>query len=110
MAEPMTAGAIRQRFLQYFKDKGRTFEPLSALVPGDNPTLLFTHAGMVPFKHVFLGCEQRPYTRATSPKRCVHDDYLVSLMFFKNKQYHLVTALLLSLPWFSCLYLFSSKP
>ena len=68
----MTASAeIRQQFLDFFQRKQHTIVPSSSLVPGDDPTLLFTNAGMVQFKDVFLGREQRPYTRATSAQRCV---------------------------------------
>ncbi|MGM0564193.1 MAG: alanine--tRNA ligase [Pseudomonadota bacterium] len=68
----MTSSAkIRQQFLDYFAGKGHTVVPSSSLVPVGDDTLLFTNAGMVPFKNVFLGQEQRDYTRATSSQRCV---------------------------------------
>ncbi len=63
--------AIRQSFLDFFRDKGHVVVPSSPLVPANDPTLLFTNAGMVQFKEVFLGKEQRDYTRATSSQRCV---------------------------------------
>ncbi len=62
---------IRQAFLDYFKAQQHQVVPSSSLVPGNDATLLFTNAGMVPFKDVFLGAEQRSYTRATSSQRCV---------------------------------------
>ncbi|MFP5507126.1 MAG: alanine--tRNA ligase [Gammaproteobacteria bacterium] len=67
----MTSAEIRQSFLDFFKAKGHTAVPSSPLIPGNDPTLLFTNAGMVQFKDVFLGLEQRPYTRAASSQRCV---------------------------------------
>ncbi|MEH6712943.1 MAG: alanine--tRNA ligase [Paraglaciecola polaris] len=62
---------IRQAFLDFFADKGHQKVSSSSLVPGDDPTLLFTNAGMNQFKDVFLGTEQRKYTRAVSSQRCV---------------------------------------
>jgi alanyl-tRNA synthetase len=67
----MRSTDIRRRFLDYFKRQGHTIVPSSPLVPGNDPTLLFTNAGMVQFKDVFLGAEKRPYTRAVSSQRCV---------------------------------------
>jgi len=68
----MTASAeLRQKFLDYFKENGHQVVPSSSLVPGNDPTLLFTNAGMVQFKDVFLGRDKRDYTRATSSQRCV---------------------------------------
>lgn len=67
----MNSNEIRQAFLNYFKDKGHTIVASSPLVPGNDPTLLFTNAGMVQFKDVFLGLEKRSYSRATSSQRCV---------------------------------------
>ncbi|MBN2107647.1 MAG: alanine--tRNA ligase [Deltaproteobacteria bacterium] len=66
-----TAAEIRQAFLDYFKSKGHTPVESSALLPQNDPTLLFTNAGMVQFKDVFLGAETRPYTRATSSQKCM---------------------------------------
>jgi len=62
---------IRKAFLDYFAGKGHEVVPTSPLVPGNDPTLLFTNAGMVQFKDVFTGQDKRPYTRATSVQRCV---------------------------------------
>ncbi len=67
----MTTAQIRQRFLDYFKSKDHEVVASSSLVPGNDPTLLFTNAGMVQFKDVFLGHDQRPYSKATSSQRCV---------------------------------------
>ncbi|MCW8922621.1 MAG: alanine--tRNA ligase, partial [Gammaproteobacteria bacterium] len=68
----MTSSAeLRQQFLDFFKNKGHEVVASSSLVPGNDPTLLFTNAGMVQFKDVFLGRDKRPYTRATSSQRCV---------------------------------------
>jgi len=62
---------IRRDFLEFFRSKGHSVVPSSPLVPGNDPTLLFTNAGMVQFKDVFLGAEKRSYTRAASSQRCV---------------------------------------
>ncbi len=62
---------IREAFLAYFEEQGHTRVPSSSLVPGDDPTLLFTNAGMNQFKDTFLGTDPRPYVRATSSQRCV---------------------------------------
>src|SRR2546426_633010 len=67
----MTGAALREKFLQYFERNGHTRVRSSSLVPGDDPTLLFTNAGMVQFKSVFLGEERRDYVRATSSQKCV---------------------------------------
>src|SRR3982750_1767218 len=67
----MKSSEIRTRFLQYFERNGHTIVPSSPLVPGNDPTLLFTNAGMVQFKDVFLGQEKRSYVRATTAQRCV---------------------------------------
>jgi alanyl-tRNA synthetase len=66
-----TSNDIRQSFLEYFQSKGHEIVPSSSLVPSNDPTLLFTNAGMVQFKDVFLGREKRDYNRATSSQRCV---------------------------------------
>ena len=62
---------IRESFLQFFEGKGHTRVSSSSLIPKDDPTLLFTNAGMVQFKNAFLGLEDRGYTRATSCQKCV---------------------------------------
>jgi alanyl-tRNA synthetase len=62
---------IRRDFLEFFRSKGHAVVPSSSLVPGNDPTLLFTNAGMVQFKDVFLGAEKRSYSRAVSSQRCV---------------------------------------
>ena len=67
----MKTKAIRQKFVDYFVSKGHTHVPSSSLVPGDDPTLLFTNAGMNQFKDVFLGKEKRPYLRAVTAQKCV---------------------------------------
>src|SRR5689334_3387517 len=67
----MKSSEIRSRFLKYFEGKGHTIVPSSPLVPANDPTLLFTNAGMVQFKDVFLGREKRPYVRAASSQKCV---------------------------------------
>jgi alanyl-tRNA synthetase len=66
-----SSAQIRQDFLEFFASKGHTIVPSSSLVPGNDPTLLFTNAGMVQFKDVFLGAEKRSYSRAVSSQRCV---------------------------------------
>jgi len=67
----MNVAEIRRRFLDYFVAQGHALVASSPLVPANDPTLLFTNSGMVQFKDVFLGLEQRPYKRATTSQRCV---------------------------------------
>ncbi|OSM06141.1 alanine--tRNA ligase [Magnetofaba australis] len=67
----MTGNEIRKRFIQYFQKHGHTHERSSGLIPRNDPTLMFTNAGMVQFKSVFLGEEKRPYTRAVTSQKCV---------------------------------------
>lgn len=67
----MTGNDIRTKFLDYFKKSGHTIVDSSSLVPQDDPTLLFTNAGMVQFKTVFMGEDKRDYVRATTSQRCV---------------------------------------
>ena len=67
----MTVAEIRASFLEFFRKNGHTVVPSSPLVPGNDPTLLFTNAGMVQFKDCFLGKDKRDYTRAASSQRCV---------------------------------------
>jgi len=67
----MTTAEVRQKFLDYFQQKDHQVVASSSLVPGNDPTLLFTNAGMVQFKDVFLGQDKRNYTRAVSSQRCV---------------------------------------
>src|SRR5207247_10906037 len=65
----MTANEIRSSFLEYFEKNGHRVVPSSPLVPADDPTLLFTNAGMNQFKDLFLGREKREYTRATTAQK-----------------------------------------
>ncbi len=67
----MKSSEIRQQFLDFFESQGHTVVASSPLVPGNDPTLLFTNAGMVQFKDVFLGQDKRPYVRAATSQRCV---------------------------------------
>jgi len=67
----MKSSEIRQAFIDYFKEKGHHYVPSSSLIPANDPTLLFTNAGMVQFKETFLGLEPRSYNRAVSSQRCV---------------------------------------
>jgi alanyl-tRNA synthetase len=67
----LSANETRRTFLDFFVRNGHTLVPSASLVPSNDPTLLFTNAGMVPFKDTFLGLESRPYTRATSAQRCL---------------------------------------
>jgi len=70
-ATPRTTAALRQAFLDFFQSKQHTITVGSPLVPANDPTLLFTNAGMVQFKDVFLGADSRAYSRATTCQRCV---------------------------------------
>ena len=67
----MTTNELRQAFLEFFRERGHELVPSSPLVPGNDPTLLFTNAGMVQFKDVFLGLDERKYKRAATSQRCV---------------------------------------
>src|SRR5947207_15526036 len=68
----LTANQIRQQFIDFFVEKhGHTFVPSSSVVPWDDPTLLFTNAGMNQFKDVFLGTGTRPYRRAVNSQKCI---------------------------------------
>jgi alanyl-tRNA synthetase len=67
----MKASEIRATFLKYFESKGHTIVASSPVIPGDDPTLLFTNAGMNQFKDVFLGFDKRPYSRATTSQKCI---------------------------------------
>ena len=67
----MKVSQIRQAYLDFFAQKGHQIVPSSPVVPGDDPTLLFTNAGMNQFKDVFLGFDKRPYSRATTAQKCI---------------------------------------
>jgi alanyl-tRNA synthetase len=67
----LASAELRSLYLKFFRERGHQIVPSSSLVPGNDPTLLFTNAGMVQFKDVFLGKDQRSYTRAASSQRCV---------------------------------------
>ena len=71
MPEKLKGAQIRQDFIDFFIEHGHTFVPSSSLVPGGDATLLFTNAGMVQFKDVFLGTDQRPYSRAVNSQKCL---------------------------------------
>lgn len=71
MQEPMITQKLREAFLNYFKKLGHEIVPGSSLIPAHDPTLLFTNSGMVQFKDVFLGLEQKPFTRAVTVQRCM---------------------------------------
>src|SRR5262245_8030170 len=71
-AKPMTSvNEVRTTFLEFFRRNGHEVVPSAPLVPRNDPTLMFTSAGMVPFKNVFTGQETRPYTRAATAQKCV---------------------------------------
>lgn len=67
----MTSAQLRTAFLEFFRERGHSVQPSSSLVPGNDPTLLFTNAGMVQFKDVFLGRDHRDYNKAVTSQRCV---------------------------------------
>src|SRR3954462_10775142 len=67
----MSEADVRRAFLEFFRERGHTVVPSSSLVPQNDPTLLFTNAGMVQFKDCFLGKDKRSYTRATTSQKCV---------------------------------------
>ncbi|MCD4686949.1 MAG: alanine--tRNA ligase, partial [Anaerolineae bacterium] len=67
----MTGAEVREAFIEYFEEMRHKHVASSSLVPGNDPTLLFTNAGMVQFKDVFLGLDKRPYTRATTSQKCM---------------------------------------
>lgn len=71
MTRKLSGAQIRQGFIDFFVQRGHTFVPSSSLVPGGDQTLLFTNAGMVQFKDVFLGTDKRPYTRAANSQKCM---------------------------------------
>src|SRR5687768_2822764 len=67
----MKSKEVRERFLSFFEERGHRRVPSSSLIPAEDPTLLFTNAGMVQFKDVFTGKERREYSRATTSQKCV---------------------------------------
>jgi alanyl-tRNA synthetase len=69
--QEMTSAAIRRAFLEYFRSQGHEVVPSAPIVPPNDPTLMFTNAGMVQFKDVFTGRDKRPYSRATSSQKCI---------------------------------------
>src|SRR5499425_1767406 len=71
MSVPPSANQVRETFLRFFEERGHRRVHSSSLVPLNDPTLLFTNAGMVQFKDVFTGREKRDYSRATSSQKCV---------------------------------------
>ena len=71
LMKQMTSAQVRQTYLNYFESQGHRQVPSSSLVPGNDPTLLFTNSGMVQFKEAFLGLDKRDYTRATTSQKCL---------------------------------------
>ena len=71
MTKKLSGNEIRQTYIDFFSEHGHTFVPSSSLVPGGDATLLFTNAGMVQFKDVFIGTDRRPYTRAANSQKCM---------------------------------------
>jgi len=71
MTKKRSGNEIRQEYIDFFAEHGHTFVPSSSLVPGGDATLLFTNAGMVQFKDVFVGTDKRPYTRAANSQKCM---------------------------------------
>jgi len=71
MDSRFSGSAVRQAFIDFFINRGHTFVPSSSLIPGGDQTLLFTNAGMVQFKDIFLGTNHRPYTRAVNSQKCM---------------------------------------
>jgi len=71
MSSRPTSDSIRASFLEFFRQRGHTVVPSAGVIPRNDPTLLFTNAGMVPFKDVFLGHDKRAYTRAASSQKCI---------------------------------------
>ncbi len=67
----LSSAEIRQRYLAFFAERDHTIVPSTSLIPGTDPTLLFVNSGMVPFKDIFLGLEQRPYQRAVTSQKCL---------------------------------------
>ena len=67
----MTGNEIRKKYIDYFKNKNHTIVRSSSLIPNDDPTLLFTNAGMIQFKRIFLGEEKKFYNKAVSAQKCV---------------------------------------
>ena len=71
MKKHLTTNEIRNIYLEYFQENGHELVESASLIPHNDPSLLFTNAGMVPFKDLLLGVEKRGYTRATSSQRCL---------------------------------------
>ena len=71
MQKKLTGSSIRKTFIEFFQKRGHTYVPSSSLVPGGDQTLLFTNAGMVQFKGIFLGTDTRPYSRAVNSQKCM---------------------------------------